>query len=241
MNLNYWLLPPLLLMGLTAQAQPLLQPSELNDRELAQLRGRYVLPDRIINFGVTMNTLWQNGAGQGIGAQVSLQVQANLQPQLSVTFIDQAGSGATPPPAGQIIGGAGLDQVQGVVQSVRTAGDYNRGSNQIALEVHKNQAAPVSGGMPLSAGTQVFSNAAGDVLVQSNSRGLQLQLNAGALGSASQHIGQGGISQRADILGAQNRVQNLTTLSVGLRDKITTGDLAANSFTAHTINRPIGY
>ncbi|MGL4316162.1 MAG: hypothetical protein ACRCTL_06070 [Pseudomonas sp.] len=242
MNLKHWLLPPLLLMGLPAQAQPLLQPSELSDLELAQLRGRYVLPDRIINFGVTMNTLWQNGAGQGIGAQVSLQVQANLQPQLSVTFIDQAGSGGTPQvPNGQIVGGAGLGQVQGVVQSVRTAGDYNRGSNQIALEVHKNQAAPVNGGTPIPAGTQSFSNAAGSMLVQSNNRGLQLQLNAGALGSASQHIGQGGISQHANILGTQNRVQNLTTLSVGLRDRIATGDLAANCFTAYNLSRPIGY
>lgn len=242
MTRNYLLLPPLLVLSLAAYGQPLFQPNELSDQELAQLRGRYVLPDRIINFGVTMNTLWQNGAGQAIGAQVSLQVQPNVQPQLSVTFIDQAGNGVSQPPTGQILGGAGLGQVQGVVQSVRTAGDYNSGSNRIALDVHKNQAVPVNGGTVIANGTQSFTNAAGQLVVRTSAQGLQLQLNAGALGTASQHIGQGGISQRADILGSLNQVQNLTTLSVGLRDMPGSGNLAANNcFTTQTLSRPIGY
>lgn len=244
MKAIYWLAPPLLAASLQINATPVLQPTELSDKELSQLRGRYVLPDRIINFGVTMNTLWQNAAGQAIGAQVSLQVQANLQPQLSVSFTDQAGSGAAPPAAtGQIIGGAGLSQVDGVVQSVRSAGDFNRANNQIELEIHKNQSAPVnSGSIVIANGAQGFSNAAGQVSVLTNAQGLQVNLNAAGQGTASQQLGQGGIRQQTEMLGSLNRVQNLTTLSVGLRERLESAGLASRDcFTSHTLSRPIGY
>lgn len=244
MKAIYWLITPLLAAGMQAHAAPALQPVELSDRELAQLRGRYVLPDRIINFGVTMNTLWQNAAGQAIGAQASLQVQANLQPQLSVSFIDQAGSGATLPAAsGQIIGGAGLAQVDGVVQSVRSAGDFNRANNQIELEIHKNQAAPVSNGAQVIAnGAHGFSNSAGQINVLTNAQGLHMQLSAAGQGTASQQLGQGGIRQQAEMLGSLNRVQNLTTLSVGLRERLEGAGLPSpDCFTPHALSRPIGY
>lgn len=244
MKAIYWLVTPLLAASLQVHATPVLQPMELSDKELAQLRGRYVLPDRIINFGVTMNTLWQNAADQAIGAQVSLQVQANLQPQLSVSFIDQTGSGAALPAAsGQIIGGAGLTQVDGVVQSVRSAGDFNRANNQIELEIHKNQAAPISTGSQVIAnGIQGFSNAAGQVNVLTNAQGLHVQLSAAGQGTASQQLGQGGIRQQTDMLGSLNRVQNLTTLSVGLRERLEGAGLASpDCFTPHSLSRPIGY
>ena len=116
--------------ALPAPASDLFAPAELSDQELSQLRGRYVLPGRIVSFGVTMSSTWQNASGQVLGARVDLQVRQNLaRPVLNVTLVDRPGD-APPPVAGngQVLGGAGLAQTQGVSQSIRTAGDHNSAS-----------------------------------------------------------------------------------------------------------------
>ncbi|MBF3043692.1 hypothetical protein HKT35_25580, partial [Pseudomonas aeruginosa] len=64
--------------ALPAPASDLFAPAELSDQELSQLRGRYVLPGRIVSFGVTMSSTWQNASGQVLGARVDLQVRQNL-------------------------------------------------------------------------------------------------------------------------------------------------------------------
>ncbi len=101
--------------ALPALASDLFAPAELSDQELSQLRGRYVLPGRIVSFGVTMSSTWQNASGRVLGARVDLQVRQNLaRPVLNVTLVDRPGD-APPPVAGngQVLGGAGLAQTQG--------------------------------------------------------------------------------------------------------------------------------
>ncbi len=121
--------------ALPAPASDLFAPAELSDQELSHLRGRYVLPGRIVSFGVTMSSTWQNASGQVLGARVDLQVRQNLaRPVLNVTLVDRPGD-APPPVAGngQVLGGAGLAQTQGVSQSIRTAGDHNSASNGVSI------------------------------------------------------------------------------------------------------------
>lgn len=78
--------------ALPAPASDLFAPAELSDQELSQLRGRYVLPGRIVSFGVTMSSTWQNASGQVLGARVDLQVRQNLaRPVLNVTLVDRPG------------------------------------------------------------------------------------------------------------------------------------------------------
>lgn len=58
--------------ALPAPASDLFAPAELSDQELSHLRGRYVLPGRIVSFGVTMSSTWQNAhrqRGPGLGAE----------------------------------------------------------------------------------------------------------------------------------------------------------------------------
>src|SRR5690606_16394723 len=112
-------------LSLPAAAQNVFHVEEVSDAELAELRGRFVLPDRVVHFGVTMTTLWQSDAGR-IGAQVQMQVNSDSQPSLHVSFLDEASSAGVTfaQGSGQVVGGKGLDSVQGVVQSVRSAGDY---------------------------------------------------------------------------------------------------------------------
>ncbi|WP_375738773.1 hypothetical protein [Pseudomonas boanensis] len=221
MNRKSWWMATLMLASLPVTAGSLFDPVELSDAELAQLRGRYVLPDRIISFGVVMSSSWQNGSGQIVGAQVALNVASGQsQPSLTVNMINQAGAGGVVTAGtGQVIGGAGLNTVQGIVQSVRTAGDFNNGLNDVNVSVSTGgalQATPVGQAFT---GSESFSNSAGAVQVSTANGGLQIALQAAnGQGISTQQIGGGGVAQHANIGGSLNTVRNLAELNVALRD-----------------------
>lgn len=220
MNTRTWLAAGVLVASLPLHAANPFQPIELSDPELDQLRGRYVLPDRIISFGVVMTSSWQDSTGQIIGAQVALNLSgAQSQPTLYITRIDQAGSGnALTAGNGQIIGGAGLGSIQGIVQSVRTAGDYNTGLNDLSVQISKGNEQPVPINGEAWNGSQGFSNGAGTVKITALNGGLNIAVQASnGQGHSSQQIG-GGVSQHANIGGSLNSVRNVAALSVALRD-----------------------
>lgn len=243
MNVKPLLFTTLFAAALPASATGLFQPIELRDAELANLRGRYVLPDRIINFGVTMTSLWQNSSGAAIGAQVVLQVNNQAQANLTVSPIQQAGNGSLVSAGnGQIVGGAGLNNVQGIVQSVRTAGDFNKGLNDLSVAIsHGDNDAMPSNGKSWT-GNQQFSNSAGSINVSSAKGGLQLALQANNnQGFSQQQIGLGGISQQSNITGALNNVQNLAALNVALRDNPQGLDRLLCAWDQIRTMRPAGY
>jgi hypothetical protein len=222
MKLKKWMLASLLLPVMPAGASSLFQPVEISDAEMSALRGRYILPEGIVHFGVTMSTSWRNSSGASIGAQVNLTVN-NLAANLTVTPLYSAGNGNLPGEGqGQVIGGQGLNNVQGISQSVRTAGDYNNGENYVDVSITHGPGQPVSISGQSWGGNQQFSNEAGAVQVSSANGGLQMQLQANqGQGVASQSIGQGGISQQANIGGELNQVRNLTSLNVVMRENPT--------------------
>ncbi|MDU9407908.1 hypothetical protein RTH74_09910 [Pseudomonas sp. zfem001] len=220
MHKKLWLAASILAASLPVGASTLFQPVEVSDQELAQLRGRYVLPDRIISFGVVMTSTWQNSAGQVIGAEVALNVaNGQIQPSLYVRQISSPGNGNVTAGSGTITGGAGLENVQGIVQSVRTAGDLNTGLNDLRLRITTgNGDVPVDPDAQPWNGSQDFSNAAGLVHVSTRAGGISIALNASqGQGSSSQQIG-GGVAQHANISGTLNNVRNLAALNVALRD-----------------------
>ncbi|QIE87878.1 hypothetical protein [Pseudomonas nitroreducens] len=233
-------------------AATLLQPVELSDLELSQLRGRFVLPDRIISFGVTMSSIWQNANGQSLGAQVNMQVQntMNLQtkmpvatPVFNVTLLNgqQNNQIATPPAGtGQVNGGAGLDQVQGIAQSVRTAGDYNQAGNDMTIDVKQADTAG-----PLPSGTsnlnQSVTTDAGTVAVAAANNGLQLSVQANGQGTALQTIGASGVAQAIALSGNANLVQNLANLSVVMKNNPTALNNINCALDQLRALRPTGY
>ncbi|MAB98029.1 MULTISPECIES: hypothetical protein [Pseudomonas] len=198
-------------------------PVELSDQELSQLRGRYVLPGRIINFGITMSSSWQNASGQVLGANVSMQIQQNMpKPVFNVQTYSQSGNSSENTLAsnsgnGQIAGGNGLNAVQGVVQSTRSAGDYNSSYNGVDIEVAHGNTAPAVNGQPLLNASSTSSEA-GMVSVSPTNGGLQLAINAKDHGVSLQQLGAGGVMQRTDISSSGNRVENIAALSVMLRE-----------------------
>lgn len=228
-----WLTLICLATALPIQAETF-KPIELKDQELANLRGRYVLPGRIISFGVVMSSTWQNANGDVIGAKTSMQVQqSTIKPQFYVSMIDEKGSGSSSTRGtGSVTGGGGLDTTVGVTQVVRAAGDNNLANNNVDINVTKaNQASEVpQQGQVLAAGsTLVGSNAAGSLSVSASGTGVQMNVVASNnQGSTLQQIAQGGLMQNATLLGSGNQVSNLTSLNVVLRDNVPAAALNGN-------------
>lgn len=223
-----WLAVMCLAVTLPTQAETL-KPIELKDQELANLRGRYVMPGRIVSFGIVMTSTWQNANGEVIGATSSMQIQqSTIKPQFYVSMINEKGTGASQPTnngTGTVTGGGGLNTTEGVTQVVRAAGDYNTAHNNVAINVTKGNQAPTNTplGQALADGsTLVGSNDAGSLKVSSSGAGVQMNIVANNnQGSTLQRIGQGGLMQNTTLLGSSNRVSNLTSLNVVLRDSAT--------------------
>ncbi|WJR26069.1 hypothetical protein [Pseudomonas mosselii] len=228
-----WLTLICLATALPIQAETF-KPIELKDQELANLRGRYVLPGRIISFGVVMTSTWQNANGDVIGARTSMQVQqSTIKPQFYVSMIGEKGTGSSSAKGtGTITGGAGLNTTVGVTQVVRAAGDNNTANNNVDISVTKANQVPETPqqGQLLAAGsTLVGSNAAGSLSVSASGTGVQLNVVANNnQGSTLQQIAQGGLMQNATLLGSGNQVSNLTSLNVVLRDHVPAAALNGN-------------
>ncbi|MFB4394827.1 MULTISPECIES: hypothetical protein [unclassified Pseudomonas] len=229
MKTTTWLVAACMAASLPVQAQ-VFKPIEIKDQELAQLRGRYVMPGRIISFGVVMSSTWQNAAGDRIGATSTLQVQQNIyKPQFYVSMNGADGNGgnagAAAPGTGVVSGGAGLANTSGVTQSVRAAGDYNSAYNNVSINVREaNQApavdAPVGQALPVGT-TLVNTNGAGTVSISNTGNGIQMGIQASNnQGSSMQRLANGGLMQATTLLGGSNAVNNMTQLNVVLRDNL---------------------
>ena len=234
MKTPIWLAVACLAASLPTHAETF-KPIELNDQELASLRGRFVMPGRIISFGIAMTSSWQNANGEVIGATSSMQIQqSTIQPQFYVSKIDEKGTGTSQSQGtGTVTGGNGLNSTGGVTQVVRAAGDYNTAYNNVDINVTKANQAPATQqqGQALAAGsTLTGANGAGSMSVTSTGSGIQLNILANNnQGSTVQRLAQGGLLQNTTLLGTGNQVRNITSLNVVLRDTVpTAGSLSGN-------------
>ncbi|WP_194790678.1 hypothetical protein [Pseudomonas sp. UFMG81] len=236
MKTPFWLVAACLAASLPVQAESF-KPIELKDQELANLRGRYVMPGRIVSFGIVMTSSWQNANGEVIGATSSMQIrQSTIKPQFYVSMIDRKGSGSsqsTSAGTGTVTGGGGLNTTEGVTQVVRAAGDYNTAYNGVDINVARGNEASASQpqGQALAAGsTLTSSNGAGSLSVSSSGNGVQMNIVANNnQGNTVQRLAQGGLMQNTTLLGSSNQVRNLTSLNVVLRDNpATAGPMNAN-------------
>ncbi|AZE29723.1 Fap system putative outer membrane protein [Pseudomonas chlororaphis subsp. aureofaciens] len=236
MKSAYWLAAACLVTSFPAYANAGFKPIEIKDQELSELRGRYVMPGRIISFGIVMSSTWRNASGDLIGATTSMQIQqSTIKPEFYVSTIKESGNGSTPTQgSGNVIGGAGLATTQGVTQSVRAAGDGNTAYNNLSIDVkeasHAPALVPAQGQLLMSGQTISGSNAAGSVAVSATGGGIQMAIQANNnQGSAVQQVAQGGLLQNTRLLGDSNLVSNMTQLNVVLNNNgASTGALDCN-------------
>ncbi|SDZ49772.1 hypothetical protein [Pseudomonas sp. NFIX28] len=225
MKSPYWRAAACLVASIPAYANAGFTPIEIKDQELAELRGRYVMPGRIISFGIVMSSTWRNASGDLIGATTSMQIQqSTVKPEFYVSTIQETGNGSTPTQgSGNVIGGAGLATTQGVTQSVRAAGDGNTAYNNVSIDVreasHAPALKPAQGQLLMNGQTITGSNAAGSVAVSATGGGIQMAIQANNnQGSAQQQVAQGGLLQNTRLMGSSNMVSNLTQLNVVLNN-----------------------
>lgn len=230
-------------ISISAQASNPLQPVELSDQELSQLRGRFVMPGRIVHFGITMTSVWENASGQVLGGSVRMQASDGMfQPQFNVSTITRNGDLDAPTAGtGQIYGGEGLASVNGVTQSVRSAGDFNSASNDFAINVKRGNTAPNADYASQQFTNSIESTKAGSVQIGPSDGGFRIAINALGQGASLQQLGGGGLQQHANIGGAGNAVRNLTELDVVLRDSpLPTNSMSGNWDQLRAL-RPAGY
>ena len=224
------------------------KPIEISDQQLGELRGRYVMPGRIISFGIVMSSTWRNASGDLIGATSSMQIQSStVKPEFYVSTYSQSGDGSTPAQGtGVIVGGAGLNGSQGVTQSVRAAGDGNTAYNNVGINVSEGRLPPAlspgQGQLLMSGQTVTGGNAAGNVAISATRGGIQMAIAANNnQGSSMQRVGQGGLLQNTQLLGSSNMVTNMTQLNVVLNNNgPSAGGLDCN-LSQLTALRSLGY
>ena len=222
MNTYRWLTVMCLAASMPAYASSAFKPVELKDAEMADLRGRFVMPGRIISFGIVMSSTWTNSAGATVTGSASMQIdKTTVTPQFYVQITGNDGNGSIKQPdgTGTVVGGGGLGSGQGVTQSVRAAGDGNTASNAVDINVSKNGLAPANyaqSGQALVAGEAITgSTAAGQVTVSAKNGGLQMALLANNnQGNVVQQIGSGNVLQGTVIQGNSNLINNLTQLNI---------------------------
>ncbi|MES2868620.1 MAG: hypothetical protein V4749_03535 [Pseudomonadota bacterium] len=223
MKTSYWLIAACMASSLPVHAASTFKPVELQDQEMAELRGRYVMPGRIISFGIVMSSSWTNSKGDMLTANTSMQMQETVKPEFYVSTYSSNGNG-TPvtPGTGTVTGG--LTVGQGVSQSVQAAGDNNTANNTFDINVTEANQAPVVNqqGVLLNANNPVtLSGSAGNVTVSATGGGIQMAIQANNnQGNSLQQIAQGGALQSTILLGGGNMVNNITQLNVVLRNNM---------------------
>lgn len=220
MNTFRWLTVLCLAAAMPAYASSAFKPIELKDAEMAELRGRYVMPGRIISFGIVMSSTWTNAVGDRITGAANMQIdKTTVTPQFYVQTTGSTGNGSLPNTGtGNVVGGAGIGSGQGVTQSVRTAGDGNTAYNDVGINI-ENGVAPASnlqtGQVLVAGGTVTGDSAAGRVSVSANNGGVQMAIQANHnQGNSLQQIGGGNVLQGTVLTGNSNLVRNITQLNV---------------------------
>lgn len=235
MNTSRWLTVLCLAASMPAYASSAFKPIELKDSEMAELRGRYVMPGRIISFGIVMSSTWTNAVGDTITGKASMQVDSStITPQFYVQTTGSTGNGTNPNTGtGNVSGGAGLGTGTGVTQSVRTAGDGNTAYNNVGINVIENGFAPSntvqSGKVLVAGGTVTGDSAAGRVSVSANNGGLQMAIQGNHnQGNSLQQIGGGQVLQGTVLTGDRNFVSNMTQLNVVMNNGLNNPALNCN-------------
>ncbi|MDN5509359.1 MAG: hypothetical protein L0G50_08635, partial [Pseudomonas sp.] len=97
MNTSRWLTVLCLAASMPAYASSGFKPIELKDAEMAELRGRYVMPGRIISFGIVMSSTWTNAVGDNITGTANMHIdKTTITPQFYVQTTGSTGTGTRP-------------------------------------------------------------------------------------------------------------------------------------------------
>ena len=216
---------------------------EIPDPELNLMRGRYTVGGNAVAwFGVSMISTWQGANGQTLQGALTLGMdfskgntpKISFTPSVNIT----AANAPLPDSSGRSIDGRGLDNVSGISQSVQIAGDGNRASNVMHLNVRNDGVVPDAA----ATGSDSASARMGDAIAVASMDGnaARLQLSIDGQGMVQQWLRSGSVGQSIQLTGDGQQVAN--RLQIDLVRQTVAGNLplAQNVAQAITLNRGIG-
>lgn len=202
--------------------------SEIPDPELATMRGRFLIgSNTVAYFGVTMASSWTTASGQQLSGSVVLGMQFGPNGQTPViTFTPTMnivqGSPIPMPgsdPVTRSVDGAGLANVNGLVQGIQVAGDGNRAVNVTALHVGHDATAIGAGNAASTSGAfdaQVLDDGASVAVAFDPAQGVSLVLGVKDQGQVSQWIRSGSVGQLVQLTSDGQAVDNQLRLDLVL-------------------------
>ena len=213
---------------------------EVDDSELAEMRGKFVSPGQITYFGVEMVTQWQTGSGEVLSAGMKMDMNlpsegntsptVNLIPAVAIeansTTSSKSSQTTLPTPTElptATISSTGLNNISGVVQSIQVGGNESQVTNTIEMDVaistgpvNENTAPQALDINPFS--VQKTTDGGSVALAGASQNGIQVYTYVPNQGEILQRIsgspdGGGHIMQSVRLIGNQHRVINTMTIS----------------------------
>ncbi|HET7932157.1 MAG TPA: hypothetical protein VFL63_12325 [Rhodanobacteraceae bacterium] len=210
-----------------APAHALLQ--EIPDPDLATMRGRFRIGNNTVAyFGVSMLSTWTTASGQALSGSLTLGMDFTdghgAIPVITFTptmNIVQGTAIPAPIPNGssRTVDGAGLANVNGLVQGIQIAGSGNHAVNVTALDVRRGGGAPGSGDGTSATtpfDTQVSSGDASVAIAFDPAKGVSMNLGVAGQGMVSQWIRSGSVGQLVQLNSDGQAVSNQLRLDLVL-------------------------
>lgn len=215
----------------------------VTDAELDDLRGKFVTPQSVSFFGITMLTSWQDASGVTTLARLLFSVDflpggegGAPVPQLMIGWSRAGESGGDPAmdvtdlhegyvpyiPPQNVMGVGGLDDFSGAAQAHIIAGADNRALNGMQVMIVPSSAVPAlsESGLSPASGPADIAFADGDTLhfrMADNQIGIVMTGNAGQ-DSASQLAGGeiGQLLQQTILSSNSNMIENRASVIFGV-------------------------
>ncbi len=205
---------------------------EIPDPELATMRGRFMIGNNTVAyFGVSMLSSWITSGGQQLSGSLTLGMyfsdSGDRMPVITFTptmNIVQGSPVTTPGPDGttRSVNGAGLANVNGLVQGIQVAGDGNHAVNVTALDVRRGGSGPNPGEGTSAApiDSRISSGGARVAIAFDPARGITMNLGVAGQGLVSQWIRSGSVGQMVQLTSDGQSVNNQLRLDLVLNNTV---------------------
>ncbi len=226
------------------EARPGKGLQEIPDPELNLMRGRYTVGGNAVAwFGVTMISTWQASNGQNLQGALTLGMDFSKGGTPKVTFTPSvsitAANAPLPEVSGRAVDGSGLANVSGLSQSVQIAGDGNRASNVLHLNVRNDGVVPGQAGTG-GAGSATAQAGEASAMASFDGNSAQLQLRLEGQGAVQQWMRSGSVGQSIQLMADGQQVGNRLQIDLVRQSLAGNLPLAQNVAQAITLNRGIG-
>ncbi|WP_305804713.1 hypothetical protein [Stenotrophomonas sp. YIM B06876] len=216
---------------------------EIPDPELNLMRGRYTVGGNAVAwFGVTMISTWQTATGQNLQGAMTLGMdftqgstpKVSFTPSVNIT----AANAPLPDTAGRSVDGSGLQNVAGLVQSVQVAGDDNRASNAMHLNVRDG--GPIPGGSGTSTGQSEMHQGNASAQVSFDGSAAKVLLQIDGQGAVQQWMRSGSVGQSIQLMADGQQAGNRLQIDLLRQSLVDNLPLAQNVAQAITLTRGFG-